>query len=166
VSVYRAIVSKRDTRAYTPEPIAPELVERIARAGGMAGSSKNQQPLRFVIVRELEQRQRLASAGDYTKPLRDAPLAIAILLRVGQRAFDAGRAAQNMMLAAWEAGVTSCPVAIHREAEARAVLGHPEFFEVAMVLCFGHPEPGAPLGAGAPRLPLDELVHQERWDGR
>jgi nitroreductase len=162
-STFRTIVSKRDSREYTGDALDAELLRRILTAGRMAGSSKNSQPLRFVVVRGREQAARLAKAGDYTRPLRDAPLSIAILLQQGQRPFDAGRAAQNMMLAAWEAGVTSCPVAIHRESEARTVLGHPEEFAVAMVLCFGHPRPGARLGRGAQRLPLKELVHEERW---
>jgi nitroreductase len=160
VSTYRTIVTKRDTRAYTDEPIADEQLGRIVRAGRMAGSSKNQQPLRFVVLRDRVQVERLAAAGDYTQPMRHAPLSIAILLRADQRPFDAGRAAQNMMLAAWELGITSCPVAIHREAEAR---GHPETYVVAMVIVFGHPQPGVALGRGAARLPLAELVHQERW---
>jgi nitroreductase len=163
VSTYRTIVTKRDTRAYTEDAIADEHLERIVRAGRMAGSSKNQQPFRFVVLRERAQAQRLAAAGDYTEPVRKAPLSIAILLRADQRPFDAGRAAQNMMLAAWELGITSCPVAIHRETDARSVLGHPETYVVAMVIAFGHPQPDVPLGRGAARLPLDELVHHERW---
>jgi hypothetical protein len=31
------------------------------------------------------------------------------------------------------------------------------------VISFGYPKPGTPLGRGAARLPLDELVHEERW---
>jgi nitroreductase len=163
VEVYRTIVTKRDTRAYAAREIRDDLLRQILMAGRMAGSSKNTQPLRFVVLRDRAQVGRLAAAGDYTDPLRAAPLSIAILLRAGQRPFDAGRAAQNMMLAAWAAGVTSCPVAIHRPADARAVLGHPEDFEVAMVVCFGYPKAGVPLGQGAARLPLEELVHEERW---
>ncbi len=163
MSTYRTIVTKRDTRAYTDAAVADAQLETILRAGRMAGSSKNQQPLRFVVLRDRAQAQRLAAAGDFTEPIRHAPLSIAILLRSDQRPFDAGRAAQNMMLAAWELGITSCPVAIHREADARGVLGHPESYVVAMVIVFGHPRPDVPLGRGAARLPLHELVHHERW---
>ncbi len=165
MSTYRTITSKRDTREYADEPIDDALLRRILTAGRMAGSSKNLQPLRFVVLRDRDQLARLATAGDYTAPMRAAPLSIAILLREGQRPFDAGRAAQNMMLCAWEAGVTSCPVAIHRDPEARSVLGYPEDFAIAMVICFGRPAAGTKLGRGARRLPLEELVHQERWGG-
>ena len=136
---YRAIVTKRGTREYSETEIDKELLRKILVAGRMAGSSKNSQPLRFVVVRDPAQAARLAAAGDYTQPLRKAPLSIAVLLQEGQRPFDAGRAAQNMMLAAWEAGVTSCPTAIHREEQARAVLGHPPQFAVAMLISFGYP---------------------------
>src|SRR5262245_51271787 len=74
LSTYRTIVTKRDTRAYTDAAIEEDHLERILSAGRMAGSAKNQQPLRFVVVRERAQAQALATAGDYTEPVRKAPL--------------------------------------------------------------------------------------------
>jgi nitroreductase len=67
-----------------------------------------------------------------------------------------------MMLAAWAEGITSCPVTMHDAPCARRVLGLPETHRVAIVLAFGYPtaEEGR---RSSPRLPLDELVHQERW---
>ena len=78
------------------------------------------------------------------------------------REFDSGRSAQNMMLAAWAEGVTSCPVTMHDAACARRVLGLPETHRVSIVLAFGYPVPGERRPV-SPRLPLDELVHRERW---
>lgn len=163
MDVHRAITTKRDTRAYADRPVPDQALERILTAGRMAGSSKNSQPLRFVVMRDRENIGRLADCGDFTAAMRTAPLVIAILLQDGWRPFDAGRAAQNMMLEAWDQGITSCPVGIQHVAEGRAALGAPAEFEVHMALCFGFPQEGVAMSRGQKRLPLQDLVHRERW---
>jgi nitroreductase len=163
MDVYETIISKRDTRAYLDRPIPEDTLRRILNAGRMAGSSKNSQPCRFIVMRDREAIARLAEAGDFTAPMLSAPLVVAVMLEEGWRPFDAGRAAQNMMLAAWAEGIASCPVGIQRVDEGRRAVGAPEDFEVHMVICFGYPEPGVPLGRGQKRRPLEEIVHMERW---
>ncbi|HXH22628.1 MAG TPA: nitroreductase [Dehalococcoidia bacterium] len=163
MDTYKAIISKRDTRAYLDRPIPDEIVHRILNAGRMAGSSKNSQPCRFIVMRDRVGIERLAACGDFTAPMRSAPLVVAILLQEGWRPFDVGRAAQNMMLAAWNEGITSCPVGIQRVDEGRKAVGAPDEFEVHMVVCFGYPDPSTPLSRGQSRRRLDELVHWERW---
>jgi nitroreductase len=163
MDTYKAITSKRDTRAYQDRPIPEESVRRILNAGRMAGSSKNSQPCRFIVMRDRAGIERLAAAGDFTAAMRTAPLVIAIMLEEGWRPFDAGRAAQNMMLAAWNEGITSCPVGIQHVEEGRNAVGAPANFEVHMVVCFGYPEPSVPLGRGNARLPLEDMAYQERW---
>jgi nitroreductase len=129
----------------------------------MAGSSKNSQPCRFIVMRDRANIERLAAAGDFTAAMRTAPLVIAILLEEGWRPFDVGRAAQNMMLAAWNEGITSCPVGIQHAAEGRKAVGAPDNFEVHMVVCFGYPEPSTPLSRGQKRRDLEDIVRRERW---
>jgi nitroreductase len=114
-------------------------------------------------MRDRDAIDRLAACGDFTTPMRTAPLVIAILLQETWRPFDAGRAAQNMMLTAWAEGITSCPVGIQHVEEGRAAVGAPPNFEVHMVICFGYPEPSAPLSRGQKRIAMDEIVHWERW---
>ena len=163
MDAYACIRSKRDSRAYAARPIPEEALQRILRAGRMAGSSKNSQPCRYVVLRDAKRREQVASCGQFSKPVLAAPLAIAVVLAPGGGAFDAGRAAQNMMLAAWEQGITSCPVAMHdRDCAAREV-GLPAEHAVAMVIAFGYPESEESRHMGAARTPLAELVHDERW---
>lgn len=163
MDVYRSIITKRDTRAYLDTPISEDVLHRILNAGRMAGSSKNSQPCRFIVLREREGIERLAAAGDFTAAMLAAPLVVAILLEEGWRPFDVGRAAQNMMLAAWAEGITSCPVGIQHVEEGRAAVGAPASFEVHMVICFGFPDPATALSRGQRRADLDDIVRWERW---
>lgn len=162
MDAYDAIRTKRDTRSYADKPIAGETLTRILNAGRMAGSSKNTQPSRFVVLREPKRIEEVAACGQFAKHVPSAPLAVVVVLPETGGPFDAGRAAQNMMVAAWAEGVSSCPVSLHDVECASKTLGLPAGHRVAILLAFGYPEPGAKHG-GAQRLPLEELVHHERW---
>lgn len=167
------IQSKRDLRAYTEQPIDSTTLRRILQAGRKAGSAKHAQPCRFVVLRDLERKRELAACGDFTPHLLTAPVIVAIvtLPDAGQwqpdraTSFDAGRAAQNMMLAAWAQGVASCPVTMHRHDDATRVLGARPDHRVTWVIAFGYPAAADPNRQGRARLPLAEYVHAERWGG-
>ena len=163
MDAYACIRTKRDSRSYAGRAVSEESLARILQAGRMAGSSKNTQPWAFVVLRDEARKSELAACGQFAGHVPSAPLVIAIVLTPGGGAFDAGRAAQNMMLAAWAEGITSCPVAMHDRECAARVLGLPEEHRVAIVLSFGYPATDESLHRGVPRTPLSELVHQERW---
>jgi nitroreductase len=158
VDAYLAVVSKREVRAYADRPIEPEAERRILEAGRVAGSSKNRQARRFVIVRDDGVREEVASCVYAGDNVRGAALVVAIVVgRKGPTAFDAGRAAQNMMLAASNDGVGSCPNGIAEADRLREALEHGEDESVATVLTFGYP-------AKARRDP--QSLHAEEWLAR
>jgi nitroreductase len=163
VDAYQTIIAKRDRREYDGRPIPDESLRRILQAGRMAGSSSNSQPLRFIVMRDVEAKQKLAPAGPGTAPLVNAPLGIVIAIQTGRRDFDVGRAAQNMMVVAWAEGIHSCPVGLREEATAREALGLPEDYTAAIGISFGYPNPNATPRESSKRLPLEELVHHDRW---
>jgi nitroreductase len=162
-STYDVIRTKRDTRAYADRAIPEETLQRILQAGRMAGSSKNSQPARFVVLRTRERIEELAACGDFATHLPSAPVVVAVVLMPDGGPFDAGRAAQNMMVAAWAEGLTSCPTSMHHPECAAGVLGLPPDHRVAIALPFGYPAAEAEPRPGRPRLPLSEYVHEDRW---
>jgi nitroreductase len=162
-ALYKTIISKRDTRAYSGEPVNAEIQHRILTAGRMAGSAKNEQPLRYIVIESQDQKDALANCGEWATPLRDAALVIVLLLEAAKNPFDTGRAAQNMMLAAWAHGLASCPVSVYPDKKVRNVLGHPENYAATIALAIGHPKEGSPMSQGSTRISLDELVHRETW---
>ncbi len=170
MDAYLAVVSKREVREYAPGPLAPDAERRILEAGRLAGSSKNRQARRFVVVRDEAVRSEVAAgvyAGDH---VRGAALVVAIVVGgKGPTAFDAGRAAQNMMLAASNEGIGSCPNGVADADLLREVLRHGEDEKVATVLTFGHParprrdpesQPAQAWIDAADRRPLEEIVKE------
>jgi nitroreductase len=162
---YRAIVSKRDTRSFLEAPVPDDVVRRILQAGRMAGSSKNTQPCRFVVIDDPAMKSEIAKCGDFAAWIPSAPLLVAIALTdVGTRQeFDAGRAAQNMMVAAWAEDVSSCPVSMHHVECARDTLGLPENWRVSVVVGFGFRSKPPKSVPEAARLPWDDYVRRNRW---
>jgi nitroreductase len=104
-------------------------------------------------------------------------VAIAVVLLNDRLRFDAGRVAQNMMVAAWALGVGSCPNSVRADGHDRVRhdLGIPADAAVATIVTLGYPAPGQPrprqnadpekIVAKLNRLPLEELVHRERFTG-
>ncbi|MGI8974700.1 MAG: nitroreductase family protein [Gaiella sp.] len=169
MDAFLAITSRRDERRYTARPLAAELVEQILDAGRLAGSSRNRQPWVFVLPTSRERIERLAESVFVPENVLSAGLVVAILVAGrGPTQFDAGRAAQNMLLAAWNAGVASCPNGISDDGAARSALDAFEDENVSIVLSFGHPERERAIDAHNPaewseranRKPLDELVRR------
>jgi nitroreductase len=164
VDAYRAIVDKRDQRAFLPRPIPDDALRRILQAGRMSGSSKNREPNRFVVVRDHARLAAIAALGAQARWLAGAAILIAIV-QTERHEYDAGRCAQNMMVAAWNDGVGSCPAHVP-EVELGALLAVPAGLHVNRVVGFGYVDPAraaASRSVARRRLPLDELTHWERW---
>lgn len=174
MDTYEAIVHKRDTRSFTAESIPDDVLQRILQSGRMAGSARAAEPVRVIVVRDADQRARLADCGQSTGHLRSAPVVVAIVLvpefgvvgapfTLFRGPFDAGRTGQNMMLAAWEMGIASCPASMHDAEAAARVLRLPEGHFVINTIGFGYRAEGDPMTGTRPRQPLDDFVHWESW---
>ncbi len=172
VETWQAINSVRVVRKFRDEPIEEAHLERILHAGRRTGSSKNDQHWAFIVIRDREHLAELAAVGDYAGHLAGASVAIALVTPNAEGHYnnsvmwDCGRAAQNMVLAAWELGIGSVPATVYEQDRARELLGYPAGLHCEFLLSFGFPanpddltRPPHPGG----RKPLDGLVHEERW---
>jgi nitroreductase len=173
MDAYKAIVTKRDTRAYSDDPIPNEVLNRIIQAGRMAGSSKNTQPVRLIVIRDREWLKEVATCGTFSQPLLGAQAGIAVCAAPNGSDFDAGRAAQNMMVAAWNDGLATCPTSVHDQPCAREKLRLPQDVDdepsgrrgwrVVVIIALGYPQAGSPMSMGAKRVELGDYVHWEKW---
>src|SRR2546429_10000549 len=164
MAAYRAVVDKRDQRVYLPKPLPDESLRRILQAARMTGSSKNREPNRLIVVTEREGVRALAALSEWGRWLAHAAVII-VVAQVELHEFDAGRCAQNMMIAAWADGIGSCPAHLP-EADVARLLGIPKDVHVNRVIGFGYVDPARaapPTSVARKRSPLEELVHRERW---
>jgi nitroreductase len=169
MEVRLALASRREVRDYADTPIPEEVELRILDAGRLAGSARNRQPWRFVIVETAETRERLADLVFVPGNVRGAKLVVAIAVTgKGPVSLDAGRCATNMLLAAWDQGVGGSPNGMPDPDPVTELLGLREGERPAIVLTFGYPaRPRDPSSrspeewsARANRKPLADLVER------
>ena len=172
METWQAINTIRVVRKFTDEPLKPEHLRRILNAGRRAASSKNEQTWAFVVVTDRKLLRELTAVGRYADHLAGAAAAVALVTpeesgpHVRTTMWDLGRAAQNMVLTAWELGIGSVPATAHNHKVASRLLGLPEDRRCDFLLSFGYPaDPRkltAPNKAGG-RRNLAEVVHREHW---
>jgi nitroreductase len=164
MDAYRAIVDKRDQRFFLDRPLPDEVLHRVLQAARMTGSSKNSEPNRLVVVRDRARLASLAALSPYARFIARSAATI-VIAQTQKHEFDAGRCAQNMMVAAWGEGVGSCPAHLP-DTEVAKLLGIPAALLVNRVIAFGYVDPAratAPVSVARTRKPLTELVHWETW---
>jgi nitroreductase len=173
MDTWTAIRTKRMIRTFEARPLGPDHFEQILDAGRHAGSSKNLQRWDFIVIDDRDHLRALAAVGPYASHLAGAAVAVALVTPDPSAPgaalsilWDLGLAAQNMMLAAWELGIGSCPATVYEPALARELLGYPEDRACEYILSFGYPadpdeltRPPRPGG----RRPLAALIHLDRW---
>ncbi|MEE9164015.1 MAG: nitroreductase family protein [Thermoplasmata archaeon] len=150
-------------RSFTDQEVPEEMVLRVLEAGRWAPSSKNSQPWHFVVVRDratLRELSRLTQTGPH---LANAPMAIVVAM-IGAKfpEADAGRAIQNMMLAAWDQGLGACWVANFDQVATRQLLGLPEEAVVITAFPMGFPTDEA-TRRGKRRKPLAEIASWDKY---
>ncbi len=169
----QAIGSLRVVRHFSDRPVDDAAVRTIVDAGRRAGSSKNLQRWDFIVVRDRAQLGELGDVGPFAGHLAGAAVAIALVTPDPHAddaplsvSFDLGRAAENMVLAAWALGIGSCPATVYEHDLARRILGIPGTHHCEYVFSFGHPADPAVLArsnrAGG-RKDLAAVVHDGTW---
>ena len=173
MDTWEAVDTIRVVREFAEGDLAEQDLRRIVNAGRRAGSSKNSQRWAFVLVRDKERLERLAEGGPFANHVAGAAAAIALVTPDPHAEdaplsvmWDLGRAAQNMVLVAWELGIGSCPATVYNHSLVHELLNIPDDRHCEYLLAFGRPaDPSllsVPKKAGG-RVSLDEVLHEETW---
>jgi nitroreductase len=173
----RPLIRIRQMRDFTSRRVTRAELEAITEVARWSGSSRNEQPCRFIALRDSETIGRIAELGlPQTRGLPTATAAVAIvtpdeLEREASRAFDDGRAAERMLIAANLLGLGGGISRLRPDVREPigALLHVPANHSVRTVLAFGHPSAEARLPKSKPgmaRLPRGEVVFEERWPER
>jgi len=166
MDVLEAICSRRSVRNFTDSPIGRDETLEILKAGSWAPSGLNNQPWRFVLIRDGKMRGELAGFTRYGRILEEAPLAIAVFVDRAAMYNDTkdhqaiGACLQNMLLAAHARGLGAVWLGeiLRNAEEVRLLLCLPENLELMAVVAVGHPSRG---GQKSDRRPVEELLLKE-----
>jgi nitroreductase len=170
----RPLLRTRQVREFTDEPLTDAELEAIADAGRWSGSSGNEQPWRFIVIRDAAALRALHDLGlPQTRSLKTATAAVVVVLpsqreRLVSDAYDDGRAAERMLIAANMLGLGGGIAWVRFDTldAVRELLGLPEDRLVRTILSLGHPTEAARLPKSKPgeaRRPREEAIFEERW---
>src|SRR3712207_392445 len=162
MDVFEAIRSLMAVRRYRNEPVREDVLRRVLEAGRLSASAANKQPWHFVVVQDPDMLRQLGTAARSGPYISEAPLAIVVAIEPSRFALaDAGRAIQDMLLTAWDAGVGGNWVGSGSEAT-KDLLGIPDELDVVAIVPLGYPA-GAIGDGQKTRKPLSDIAHRERW---
>lgn len=171
------LVRIRQIRDFTKRPLTHAELDAITEVARWSGSSRNEQPWRFITIRDASTIRRVAELGlPQTRGLPTAAAAVAIVLpdepeRELSRAFDDGRAAERMLVAASLLGLAGGISRLRPDVRAAigAALRVPPSHSVRTIVALGHPSEQGLLPKskpGAARLPREDVVFAEHWRPR
>lgn len=147
MDLLEGIFTRRSVRQYTDEPVEYKQLYDIIKAGMWAPSGLNNQPWRFVIIRDASVKQKLAEQTKYDFIINRAPACIAVFIDKAVMYHDVkdhqamGACLQNMLLAAHGAGLGAVWLGeILKSGEAvRKLVSLPDTLELMAVVAVGHP---------------------------
>lgn len=178
-------LAHRSVRRFTEEPIAPEMLDAVLRAGLFASTSSYLHNVSIIRVRDKEKRQALRAVSaamgggghayvehcaEYLVFCMDAARHHALVPQVQTDwtevtligAIDAGIMAQNIVLTAESLGLGAVYIGSLRNdmAKVREILETPEYVVPLFGLCLGHPNQET---VQRPRLPVSVVVSENTY---
>lgn len=164
--VIEAIYQRRSIRQYKAADVDCSTLHEIIRAGIQAPSGLNNQPWRFVIIKEKEVRHKLAEQTHYKHIVRGAPALITVLLDK-ESMYDhtkdcqaAGACIQNMLLAVESFGLGAVWLGqiLKNKEKVVEILGLTAPLELMAVIAIGLP---TGHNQRSTRKPLDTFIIKE-----
>lgn len=176
MDVKEAIIRRRSIRKFeTDRQVSDADIATVVEAGRQAPSWKNDQPWRFVVVRDPDLRESVAQCLPEMNPAAGTVRAAsAVIVLVGVPAegavhqdkpfwlVDCGIAGENMYLQATELGIATVWVSLVDGPRLCALLGLPEGMECVGLFPLGYaPEGYEPKPRG--RKEAADIVWSERY---
>jgi nitroreductase len=167
VNTTEAVKTKLDVREFSPKPVPNSVKADVLQAARLTQSGTNSQHWRFILVQDPKNLKRMADDSTSGKWVASADFAMIVCTDPSKsyHMIDAGRAAQDMQLTAWDHGVVSCLFTGIKVPEFRRDFGIPAGLSPTIVVGFGYPS--KPLsGRKKNRRPLPEVAFLERYGNR
>jgi nitroreductase len=166
METYKTILTKLDVRQFDSKRVPAEVKLKVLEAARASGTGNNRQELRFILVQEKETLKKLAEDSTSGGWVVSANFAV-IVVAAPTPSFhliDAGRAVQNMELAAWDHGVISGIYTGVNEEKMSRDFAIPSGLKPLAVVGFGYPV--KKIIGKKNRMPLTELAFIDKYGSK
>jgi nitroreductase len=165
--ISKIIRQRRSIRKFTAQMPGEQEIEQILEAARWAPSGQNNQPWKFMVIRDTITREGLAQFTSYKRIVRGAPISIVVCLDTAisynrdKDLMAVGAAIQNMLLCIHSLGLGACWLGeiINRKEKVSQYLDLAGEFEIMAVVAIGYP---AENPAEVARKPLKELLIERK----
>ena len=145
------IRSRQSIRKYQDKFIPQIIIDKLIESARYAPSSDNCQSWEFIVITSKKIKDKLAELSPWSRHIKDAPAAIAILgnNEICKDDFNSimnsSLAMQNLMLETHNQGLGSCCIGIidkdfEMEEKARSILKVPDSLLVYCIITLGYPD--------------------------
>ena len=177
MSNFMDLVKQRAScRAYKPDPVSSDIIDRILEAAMQAPSACNRQPWRFAVVTTPDLRAQVVEDGFlpglHMQWAANAPVLLALGIKksfithqvapaiagVDYPLLDLGIAGEHAILQATEEGLGTCWIGWIKPKEVRRIVGWPRDITPQAIITIGWPD--TPVERKTSRLPPEDLIKQ------
>lgn len=156
------IKNRRSVRRYKEALPKDDLIEKILQAASWAPSGLNNQPWRFLLLKDKKKKEAIAKFTKYADIIKGAPLVILIFMDTAESynrdkdLMAIGAFIQNILLAAFSLGLATCWLGeiLNKKEEVCRFLGIDEKLELMAAVTVGLSDEGR---IKSTRKPLKEL---------
>jgi nitroreductase len=148
-------------RKYKTDPIPEEDLHWILEAARQAPTGGNRQKWRMVVIRDEEQRRRIAEACNGQVWMADAPVILCMVVLPGQDKVNGAIVLDHAILAATSLGYGTCWIGAYDADKVKEILGIPQDYTIVNLTPVGL---GAEGGRDRPRKNPEELFRQESFN--
>jgi len=146
MSLLDTIKSRRSVRKYSDREIDDSSIERILEAARWAPSGLNNQPWRFIVIRDQDVKKMLSGLTHYERIMIESKAAIAVFYNEHagyhreKDLMSIGAAIENMLLQAHDEGIGSVWLGeiLKNSEKVSEILGAGQENELAAVIALGY----------------------------
>jgi nitroreductase len=167
MDAYECVKTKLDVREFSSKDVPADLKLKVMDAARLTQSGMNNQHWRFILVQGRDRLKRLAEDSTTGAWVAQANFAVVVLTnpKFGFHQLDAGRAVQDMQIAAWNFGIVSCIFTGINDENLRRDFAIPSEFNPSAVVGFAYPARTI-SGKRKNRKPLSELVFLDKFGNK
>jgi len=148
------IYKRRTIRRFKQDPISLDILKKLVDFARIAPMASNIQALEFIIIENIEMRQKLFPLVNWASSLpkdqrtpergREPTAYIIVLVNTQIKKsfvdFDVGAAVENILLGAVDYGIGTCWMANINVRRIRDVFQIPEHYDIKQVISLGYPD--------------------------
>jgi nitroreductase len=173
LNIFECIATTGAVKKFTEKPVDEKMIGLILHMANHAPSAGNLQEWEFIVVKDLEQKKKLAEAALKQKFIQYAPVVIVVCANLERASFkysvrgerlyaiqDTAFASLLILLSANALGLGACLVQAFDEEEVKIILGLPDELRPVAIIPIGHPMGGPEK---LERTTFENLTHLDMY---